>query len=958
MSNCSINFAHPWLLLLLIPAFLLVFIPYFRLSKKHRRTRNRICSIVLHCIVMVLAVSVLADMTFSYEVPNTSNEIIVLVDMSDSQENSAENRDRAVETVLDYSKNSNLKVGLVTFGLNQKYVAPLTTDINSIYDAYMSSDLPDVSATDIASALVFARSCFTHPESSRIVLISDGKQTDRNASDVARSLAVQGTIVDAIYVSSEFSGSDVQISSVERPDYNVKVNEASAFTVNVFASEPVTGATVQLFDNGELDAESTLEAIEITRGEQTFVMRHTFDSDGLHEIKVKITLDNGDSIEKNSEYITHIYIESFNKILVLESVKGQSEELKKLINTDVDSAFDVTVMDVYNDKLPSTVEELRAYDQVILNNISNADLTDTAQNPNLPTKKDKSVMVDILNEYVYKFGGGMFTVGGDDQKGDQHAYVAEDLEESDLQKMLPVLAVDNYTPPIGVMLIIDRSGSMGGGKLAAARSGALSCYNAVYDETTNTGLANYFGVMTLDNDYRSLLDPIPVTRKDEILNAINKVQVAAGGTSFTGAIKRAINALSALTEVDKRHIVIVTDGFISDAQVEEVCTLVANAHKESNLTLSAVVLTDSGNTSGMSNMQKIVNAGKNEDGTGGGGCYTVSDLSKLTLTMRNDLTSPTLQEMGKDPFKPIVKKLMSPVFSGIETGEEEEKSRMTVKLNGFYGVKKRQNADLYLAGDYDVPVYAQWSYGKGKVGSFMCDLQNTSWSGEFMADKNGIKLIQNIVNNLMPTENIRVTKLSLKITEENVYNRLSVYYSELNEGESITAELVNADTGKKVSLNSVSPYSAEADCFVTAALNAETGYTRSTFAVKNAGVYKIIAKRVNASGVVVEQAESETFKSFAYSAEYDISKNTDQTELRGVMSDIAAKGNGSLVADNDDPVEIFNELVISFARKFDPRYLFIIIAIVLFLADIAVRKFKFKWPHELIREHRERKNGK
>ena len=804
---------------------------------------------------------------------------------------------------------------------------------------------------------MFARSCFTHPESSRIVLISDGKQTDKNAADVARSLSVQGTIVDTVFVSSQFSGADVQISSVERPDYNVKVNEESAFTVNIFASEPATGATVQLFDNGELDVESALEDTEITRGEQSFVMRHTFTTDGLHEIKVKISLDNGDSIEKNSEYITHVYIEAFNKILVLESVKGQSEELKKLINTDVTSAFDLTVLDVYNDKLPSTVEELRAYDQVILNNISNADLTDTAQNPNLPTQKDKSVLVDILDEYVYEFGGGMFTVGGNDEKGDQHAYVAEDLEESDLQKMLPVLAVDNYTPPIGVMLIIDRSGSMGGGKLTAARSGALSCYNAVYDETTNTGLANYFGVMTLDNDYRSLLDPIPVTRKDEILNAINKVQVAAGGTSFVGAIKRAINSLSALTEVDKRHIVIVTDGFIGDDQVKTVCEQVATAHKESNLTLSAVVLTDSENATGMSNMQKIVAAGKNADGTGGGGCYAVTDLAKLTLTMRNDLTSPTLQELGKDPFKPIVKKLMSPVFNGIETGEEEEKSRMTVKLNGFYGVKKRQNADLYLAGDYDVPVYAQWSYGKGKVGSFMCDLQNSSWSSEFMSDKNGVKLIQNIVNNLMPTENIRVTKLSLKITEENVYNRLSVYYSELNEGERITAEVVNVDTGKTVSLNSTSSYSADADCFVTVALDAETGYTRSTFAIKNAGVYKIVAKRVNASGAVVEQTESEAFKSFAYSAEYDISKDADETAMREVMSDIAAKGKGALVADNDDPVEIFEEIVISFARKFDPRYLFIIIAIVLFLADIAVRKFKFKWPHEIIREHRE-KNGK
>ena len=30
--------------------------------------------------------------------------------------------------------------------------------------------------------------------------------------------------------------------------------------------------------------------------------------------------------------------------------------------------------------------------------------------------------------------------------------------------------------------------------------------------------------------------------------------------------------------------------------------------------------------------------------------------------------------------------------------------------------------------------------------------------------------------------------------------------------------------------------------------------------------------------------------------------------------------------------------------------------IVLFVLDVAVRKFKFKWPHELIREHRAEKD--
>lgn len=961
MSNCSINFAYPWLLLLLIPAFLLVFIPYFRLSKKHRRSRNRVTSIVLHCIVMVLATAVLSGMTFNYEIPNTSNEIILLVDMSDSQENTAENRDKAVESVLDYSKNNNLKVGVVTFGLNQVYAVPLTTKTEEIYDAYISATLPDVSATDIASALSYARGCFTNPGSAKIVLITDGKQTDRNAADTARTLSAQGTTVDVMYVSSQFEGSDVQISSVARPDYNIKKDEESALTVTVYATEPASNATVQLFDNGELDAESQMENIDITRGEQTFVMRHTFTENGLHEIRVKVTLPGGDQIKVNSEYVSYVFIEDFNKVLLLESVKGQSQDIINLLK-EKDSLFSLTCLDVYSDKLPATVDELRAYDEVILNNISNADLNDPARNENLPVDKNgKSVFVDILEEYVYKYGGGMFTVGGDEEDGSEpHAYVESDMQESKFQDMLPVIAIDNYTPTIGVMVIIDRSGSMGGDKLAVARAGAKSCYDAVRLQADNTGLASYFGVMTLDSDYRALLDPIPVTREDEILRAINKVQIANGGTSFLGAITRAITSLKGVTEVDKRHIIIVSDGFIDADQVDEVCKLVATAHKESNLTLSVVVLDDSGNTTGKDNMQKIVDAGKDADGKGGGTCVILrkDQYEQLTLEMRNAVTARELQKITKDSFKPIIKKPMSPVFNGVNGGQEEEKSRMTVKINGFYGVRKRQSADLLLAGDYDVPLYAQWTYGKGKVGSFMCDLQKSTRSKEFMEDENGKQLIYNIVETLMPTENIRVTSLSLKVTEENVYNKLSVYYSELNEGDRIIAELVNVNTNKSVSLNSESAYSSEGDAFVTAALDSESGFSRSTFAVKNPGLYKIVAKRVNASGEVVEQAESEAFKAFAYSAEYDMSKDYNDETLRQEMQEVATKGKGQLVVDNDDPVEIFERIVISFRREFNPKYLFITLAIVLFLADIAVRKFKFKWPHELIRDYKAKKKTK
>ena len=40
---------------------------------------------------------------------------------------------------------------------------------------------------------------------------------------------------------------------------------------------------------------------------------------------------------------------------------------------------------------------------------------------------------------------------------------------------------------------------------------------------------------------------------------------------------------------------------------------------------------------------------------------------------------------------------------------------------------------------------------------------------------------------------------------------------------------------------------------------------------------------------------------------------------------------------------------------FDPRIIFLILTIIFVLLDIAVRKFKFKWPHELIRERKMKK---
>ena len=88
-----------------------------------------------------------------------------------------------------------------------------------------------------------------------------------------------------------------------------------------------------------------------------------------------------------------------------------------------------------------------------------------------------------------------------------------------------------------------------------------------------------------------------------------------------------------------------------------------------------------------------------------------------------------------------------------------------------------------------------------------------------------------------------------------------------------------------------------------------------------------------------------------YSSEYDTFSDKNEKGEQ-VLNEIALSGKGVAVI---DPVDVFEGLQKRLMRSFDPRFLFLILAIVAVLIDVAVRKFKFKWPHELIREYKARK---
>ena len=954
MVHFRIHFSYPLLLLVFLFGLGLTALLYFRLSKKYRKNRNRVTSIVLHLIVFALAVLTMAGTLFTYEIPNKENQIILLVDVSDTEEQSREARDSFIRTVLEMGQYDGFSIGIVTFGYNQVYAVEMTDKItvNEMMDRYLAAEQPDTTATDIAAALTYTSTLFTNPQAARIVLVTDGKETDEEASSVIRSVSAKGIGVDIANIPSAFSGADMQLVGSVLPDYHVSPGVSCSVAVTLHASE-AGNAEIEFYDNGARVASQT---ITTSPGVQNVTFDHVFSGAGLHTLSFRL-LSGGDLLTENNTYYSYINLESFDKILILEHKDGESEALKQLL-TSGDSVYDVTVKNIMTDTtLPHTADELRQYDQVILNNIARADMPEGFE--------------QILREYVSKFGGGLFTVGGADvvegapgadDEYIAHAYNREDMWGSIYQEMLPVQAI-KYTPPIALMVIVDRSGSMsavddatGGTYYDLALSGAAGCLEALTER-------DYFGLMTLDSNYETLLSLTPRSQDAKIKKAINDARElgTTGGTVFPEAIDRASRALLSLN-VARRHVIIVSDGLVPAEQEEEYLDYIKQFHNNNGITYSVVGIGVSDGSAAAVQMKTACEAG-------GGRLYTITDGTEMISSMREDLRVPEIKEVNYETYHPTVRNTLSSLLNGIEltvTEDGKQTPKMTATLDGFFGVKVKEGADLILMGNFDVPVYAQWKYGKGTVGSFMCDLNGT-WSADFLTETaanqgSGIQFIRNVVNAIMPMESVRDSQITVNISQDNYTNQLSVFTT-LGEGESVVGYLLNvADPGAEaISLNAVTqaPEGKKLEslaCYVTSSLGAANNFSRCRFVIKQPGVYELTLKKVDANGNVL--AEYRTYRPFSFSEEYDLVEIPTNAELADSLALLAQNGGGAVIEKNDDPIEVFANFVTAIQKTFDPRYLFMILALILFLADVAVRKFKFKWPHELIRAHREKAQQK
>ena len=657
-------------------------------------------------------------------------------------------------------------------------------------------------------------------------------------------------------------------------------------------------ATVSAYDNEELIGSTS---VVLAGEEQTFEIALSLAERGMHELRFEIACDD-DTVQQNNSYRAFINLEAFDNILILEGKEGEGAKLATLLNEN----FSVTDMSFSEDlaDIPRTIEQMAEYEQIILVNVAYSDMP--------------AGFEEMLNEYVYDLGGGLFTVGGslDELNGQKipHAYNRNDIASSTyFKQMLPINAID-FTPPIAVMIVVDASASMSMGKLDAAKEGAEGCLDALSDR-------DFCGVMSFQTRASEELEILPVTQKDTIRDTIKKIggdSGAHGGTIFSDAIMRAGRALSVINNVERKHIILVTDGNPGDQY--EVYSAYIEDNYNDDITMSIVTINneDSALTEQMTNAATL----------GGGKYYNVkpSELHKIPETMRNDLALEAVAEINYgEPFHPTIKD-RTPAVAGVE-------STFIPELTGYYGTVAKKDASVPLMGEY-VPIYAEWKYGKGSVGSFMCDLSGI-WSQTFMEDVVGKTIITNIVNSIFPMEDVRADSIGYVLKSENYHYQLGVY----GIGETERVEV------------SVTPISEHLVSVLEEGVSIQTleSGRRFNFIIKDAGLYEIVIKKLDEAGV--ELSRVVLYEAFSYSQEYNTF--TDRRPIgEELMTLLAEQGKGSTVG---DPAEVFASFLPTIKKTVDPRIVLLILSIIFVLLDIAARKFKFKWPHEIIRERKLKK---
>jgi len=958
-----------WLWFLLIPLVAVALLLFFRVSAKQRRTRYRIASLVLHVLVAVFSVAILTGLTFEYHIPYHENELIIVVDVSASLNfdidregmsdqaflNSPQFRESAqgrinsfVRSVINANENDVFQVGIVLFARNYSLAAPLSRDMNAVFNQFEQAvlSLPeylDTSATNIAAALNFASTQFTSPLAGRkIILISDGVETDGSAMVAITRLVSENILVDTVHIERDDVGNEVQINAILLPDENFEVGDT--ITLRVVLQSSFQGRVDLILYNNNVASAPVSYVLPV--GVHQVRLTHTFESPGAQQLFVRIEAGD-DRFVQNNQYYVYLFLDVFDSVLILDR-NSEGRQLEYLLNSE-GGQFSSPVVHMDINDAPTTLRELSRFDQIVLVNIANRDM---------PSGFDI-----LLHQYVYDLGGGLLVVGGTQSDGlTANAFCREDLNPNGVpslfQEMLPVQAVEYY-PPLALMIVLDVSGSMNFvdnpaqnplSRIALARLAAIEAIRAL-------SYRDYVGIITFSN-FANIVAPLtPVPQTAGLENIIRNI-TAGGGTNYAPALTLANQHIMAeRRNVHNRHIMFITDGEPTDDGGLSASHGILETINRNGISLSVIAIMSEDLVAVDTVNEMVRRAG------GRGQAHINRNVAMLRHYVRADLMIPAIRDITHERFTPAIHSATrETLVTHPESGELERiDADLIPPLDGFFGTRLKIANDnnalvMPLTGPYGIPIYARWVYGRGRVGAFTSDLsgQQGSFSYDFLNmgrnEGMGLTLVANMIRGLLPSHDIEVPDMQARFTKDNYTVNVAVdTITPMSELDNVAITITDVTITDGTTIDGIPSLGRERIGEFIVFADLAGGIPRASFEFPATGIFRIRTVQTGLNGTIIDHT---AYLTFSYSREFNMFPN--QYAARSFLYDLAQRGGGQLIS-TAQPAAALRDIQWTAQDYYNPRTVLLILILALFLIDIAVRKFKFRWPWEIIRDRKLKK---
>lgn len=625
-------------------------------------------SLTLRIIMLVSLVLALAGTQLVRSVDDMT--VVFLIDGSDSV--TPAQREWAMEYVTQalQERRSDDKAAIVVFGENA-LVERTPAKLESL--ARLTST-PIGNRTNIAEAIQLGIALLPTDTQKRIVLLSDGEENQDRAIEVARMSSVRGISLDVVRLPESSGGDDVMVTALDAPD---TAREGQTITLQAYMQSNIeTTGQMQVFANGELVG---TEEVDIPTGRSSIALKVPVNEAGFNRYEVRLEAK-GDTQAINNRGATFTSVEGPPRILLVAREAERAEALQQALR-----ATQARVEVVSPERVPADQAQLKQYTAIVLVDVMAADMP--------------RAVIEALPVYVGEQGGGLAMIGGFESFG------AGGWRRSSLEKVLPVALEREDTlqrPDIGLVLVIDRSGSMaedgGGGmtKLDLAKE-------AVYQATLGLEQNDQIGVVVFDiiADWIIPVQPLPSLVDIEL--SLSQFD-SNGGTDIRSGIAPAAQALSTLNAKVK-HVILLTDG-----QADSNYADLIQQMQQNGTTITVVSIGDNANPE----LAQIANIG-------GGRYYEVLQVTDVPRIFLSETILVIGRDIVEEKFTPAVA-LPAPIVRGLETFPP---------LYGYNATEPRLTARTILVSSDGKPILAQWQYGLGRSVAWTSDFKG-QWGRDWI----------------------------------------------------------------------------------------------------------------------------------------------------------------------------------------------------------------------------------